>query len=453
MLAEVDSYEICRVSISGNKANFERKVPIGMKYTDAQKQEIKVAYENLQPRLLEAEERLLAVVQHAIARIGDRRLVRAQIRGNRIKSLDSVRRKAEEQGLQPRDVCLSICDLVGARVVCNTAEDVYRFKELLHEELSLAGPIEEQDYMAKPKESGYRGLHLNFRIGVGRSFNQMRVPCEVQIRTLLQDSWAELVHSDIYKEGADLPQDLRGRTQDLATVMAAADQIASKVRARVMQETKVEPESVHLDTLSNEGLAFIFAEVFGRWPPGYAVQRALSVCQDVGITAVANLREKLSSQSFRDVIGQAYTEELGLNFSLSPEDILALTPIAAVKGDDEAVKESRKLAKTEREEAEEFWRGEVLGSLPESFEAFIERLKERSIDVEEVAEALGVLRKCSVCDAKIVSDDSFLEAIASHYGADANYDLLGVLQDATECWASDDDPDLCSYHAYKDNNN
>jgi hypothetical protein len=47
MLAEVDSYEICRMSISGNKANLERKVPIGMTYTDAQKQEIKVAYEML----------------------------------------------------------------------------------------------------------------------------------------------------------------------------------------------------------------------------------------------------------------------------------------------------------------------------------------------------------------------------------------------------------------------
>lgn len=420
-----------------------------MAYSDAEKTELQESYEALMPRLAEAERQLLDLIQQAIGRIEDKKLVRAKIRDKRVKSLDSIRRKAEVQGLKPKDACLAISDLVGARVVCNTTEDVYRFRELLREELPLDELVDEQDYVGKPKGSGYRGLHLNFRVEVGGPLGGTRIPCEVQIRTLLQDSWAELVHSDVYKETATLPEDLRGRTQDLASVLAAADQIASRVRARVMQEAKVEPESVQLNILTKEGLAYIFGEVFGRWPPEYAVQRTYEACQDVGVKAVADLRSKLANKSFRDALAQAYQDELRFGPSISSEDIFALTPVAVAKGDKRALKEARNLARREREEIDAVWRREVLSDLPDSFERFVEELEAGHIEVEAVAEALGVAGKCFTCSETIIDEDAFLEAVAAHYDVEVDYELTGVLHGVADCWTNPEYPDLCSYHAYQ----
>lgn len=422
-----------------------------MAYTEEQKREFEVAYQSLLPQFQPAELRLRELVERAVARIDDKRLVRAQVRGSRVKSVDSVRRKAEAQGISPKDGCLSIGDLIGARVVCNTVEDVRRFKELLLLELPSGEFVEEEDHIVYPKSSGYRGLHLKFRVDVEHGYSSLRIPCEVQIRTLLQDSWAELVHSDIYKEGATLPEDLRGRTQDLATVLAGADQIASRIRSRVMQETRIEPEAVRLDTLTKDGLAFVFAEVFGRKPPDYVVQEAYEACLDEGITAVAGLRDKLSDKSFRDAVAKAYRDELRLGFDISAENIFTLTPVAVAKGDKEATKKARRLARAERKEIDTVWRNQVLGELPESWENFLTELEAQSIDVEAVAEALGVASACSVCGTTIVDDYSFLEAVAAHYGADMHYegDLIRTLLDAADCWADNDYPNLCSYHAYQ----
>ena len=99
----------------------------------------------------------------------------------------------------------------------------------------------------------------------------------MQIRSRLQDAWAELSHDDIYKQ-PNLPEDLRARAKDLAEVLAAADKIASDIRSRVMRETASPAHRPDLGHVSAEGLAYSFREVFGRSPPDYAVRLALNLC-------------------------------------------------------------------------------------------------------------------------------------------------------------------------------
>lgn len=418
-----------------------------MVYTETKKHKLKEQYDQLLPKLYKAEKHLLYIVEQALSRIEDKRLVRAKIRCQRVKSFDRVRRKAEAQGLKPAEACLSISDLVGIRVVCSTVEDVYRFRELIREELPLPfnGPVEEQDYIAKGKETGYRGLHLNFRIDVGEPFKPMLIPCEVQIRTLLQDSWADLVHSDIYKDDEELPEDLRGRTQDLASLLAAADQIAGKVRARVMRESKVVPESVQLDSITKEGLTYIFADVFGRSPSEYAVQRAYNACLDTEVTKVSTLRAKLANKSFRKEISKAYRDELQLGYDISAEDIFLTAPVAVARGDEEAVQLARMFARTEREEVDAIWRREVLGELPSSYDEFVEQLRMGETDMKHVAEALGATTRCAICRETIVNGGTLLEAISEYYEVDTDYDLLGYFDEGQYRGGHS----LCSYHAYQ----
>ena len=140
--------------------------------------------------------------------------------------------KAEKNGWQANQALSACCDIVGGRVVCNNIEDVYRFVELLREALP-AGTVAIQDQIDEPNSAGYRALHVNLSLRVGTDpFRPELVPCEIQIRTRLQDAWAVLSHDDIYKQ-QELPEEVRARFKDLSEVLAAADHIASDIRRRV----------------------------------------------------------------------------------------------------------------------------------------------------------------------------------------------------------------------------
>jgi hypothetical protein len=115
------------------------------------------------------------------------------------------------------------------------------------------------------------------------------VPCEVQIRSRLQDAWAELSHDDIYKQ-TDLAEDLRARAKDLAEVLSAADKIASDIRVRVRRVTVPPEHFPNLDHVSEVGLAFVFKDVFGRSPPDYVIRQGLNLCQKLQSTNTTEVR-------------------------------------------------------------------------------------------------------------------------------------------------------------------
>src|SRR6266851_5066499 len=219
-------------------------------------------YQRKRPALERAEKRLRSLLVEVAASIEDQTLVRAEIDEIRIKEPDSLERKARKAGWSAEDAFTQCPDIVGGRVVCNNVEDVYRFEELLRESLSVdSAPFERQDYIEEPTEQGYRALHLNIRLNVSEMFDLEFMPCEIQIRTRLQDAWAELSHSDIYKQDR-LPEDLRSRAKDLADLLATADSIATSIRARVQQVTEPPTTRPSLDRVSVDALSFVFKDVF-----------------------------------------------------------------------------------------------------------------------------------------------------------------------------------------------
>jgi ppGpp synthetase/RelA/SpoT-type nucleotidyltranferase len=194
-------------------------------------------YRRRRPALTRAEARLRSLLEAVVSRIEDRKLVRAEFDDVRSKSLSELESKARKFGWSAEDAFVRCSDLVGGRVVCNNVEDVYRFEELLKARLQAdSGRIEREDYIYNPNRHGYRALHLNFRLNVSRTSDPELIPCEVQIRSRLQDAWAELSHDDIYKQ-KDLPLDLLDRVKDLSDLLAQADSTASSIRARVQRMT------------------------------------------------------------------------------------------------------------------------------------------------------------------------------------------------------------------------
>ena len=83
-------------------------------------------------------------------------------------------------------------DIAGCRVVMSDVRYVIRLQHALKKSRTKNILHRERDYLANPKQSGYRGVHLIYKYnGRKTAFNGMAV--ELQIRSRIQHSWATAV--------------------------------------------------------------------------------------------------------------------------------------------------------------------------------------------------------------------------------------------------------------------
>ena len=156
---------------------------------------------------------------------------------SRIKSPESMDRKLAIHGLSKDDIATStkIYDAVGVRIVCAFAEDVYKIADWLKDQPDIT--IEkEKDYIAYPKENGYRSYHLKIRICTNN------IPAEIQIRTIATDFWATLEHQLKYKKNIPherlIRSELKRCADEIASVDLSMQTIRDIIRTSISEENK-----------------------------------------------------------------------------------------------------------------------------------------------------------------------------------------------------------------------
>lgn len=90
-------------------------------------------------------------------------------------------------------------DIAGCRVIFASIEDLLSFRAGLHESRSqhnlIGRDIDQYNYLLRPKDTGYRGVHDVYAYHVnshaGQEWNGLMV--EIQYRTLVQHAWATAV--------------------------------------------------------------------------------------------------------------------------------------------------------------------------------------------------------------------------------------------------------------------
>lgn len=236
-------------------------------------------YDDLRAELLEpALEAAQASLERALTELlSDRDLARITSISGRVKSKRRTWRKIhhpryENQVATLDDVTGAIDDLVGLRVTCINVRDIDMIQTALDAlpRVPAGGlwldPTSERDYVAEPKESGYRGWHVNLGIAVGET----PVVCELQIRTLLQDSWGELTHEETYSKDGALPPLVDVLSTRMADLLSILDDIAEDLRTeldRIDQEVVAghdDPLIVAADALAGQA-ADAAALLRGRW--------------------------------------------------------------------------------------------------------------------------------------------------------------------------------------------
>lgn len=142
----------------------------------------------------------------------------------RLKTPQSIVEKLNRKGLELsiESIRDNITDIAGIRVICNYIDDIYTISELLlkQDDITL---IRKRDYIANPKENGYRSLHLVIIVPVFLSDRKELVPVEVQIRTIAMDCWASLEHQLMYKSSIPMPDSLKKELKECADSMYEVD--------------------------------------------------------------------------------------------------------------------------------------------------------------------------------------------------------------------------------------
>ena len=104
---------------------------------------------------------------------------------SRIKRADSIIQKLRRGEGFKLD---RLADIAAFRIIAPSLDDVYEIATLLEEKLVVH---KKKDYNISPKPSGYRGVHLIFKMPTGEQPQNVLIEC--QVRTREQHAWASLV--------------------------------------------------------------------------------------------------------------------------------------------------------------------------------------------------------------------------------------------------------------------
>ena len=260
--------------------------------------EFGVWYDTYRAAVLEpALDAASASLERALAELlSDRDRTRIRSASGRVKSKSRTWRKINQPRYEGRistvdDIPGVVDDLVGLRVTCINVRDIDMIQTALDALPRAPGdglwldPSSERDYVSEPKESGYRGWHVNLGITV----DDTAVLCELQVRTLLQDSWGELTHIDTYSKDGELPPLVDVLSTRMADLLSILDDIAEDLRTeldRIDQEVVSESDDrVLVEEHALAGQARDAAELLqNRW-------RALDRPTDLAALAWALQRE------------------------------------------------------------------------------------------------------------------------------------------------------------------
>ncbi len=156
---------------------------------------------------------------------------------DREECLSKFRRKYQtelESSKTPYSIRDHITDLLGIRIVCFYEDEVERVRDLVSGEFDV---VEITDKTAQMQETdnafGYKGLHMDLRLSLGRRGMKeyaayTDLPFELQIRTVVQDSWSVLDHKIKYKKS--IPMELKRRINTLAALFELADREFREIR-------------------------------------------------------------------------------------------------------------------------------------------------------------------------------------------------------------------------------
>lgn len=152
----------------------------------------------------------------------------------RVKKPNNIMKKLDRLGHEPtiENARMHISDIGGIRIICSFTTDIYRVVELLEKQDDI-DVVLIKDYIKKPKDNGYKSLHMHVDIPVYLSSGVVPTRIEIQIRTIAMDFWASLEHKIYYKFRNKAPSNITDQLKQCATLISTLDKRMLKLKNEI----------------------------------------------------------------------------------------------------------------------------------------------------------------------------------------------------------------------------
>lgn len=281
----------------------------------------------------------------------------------RPKDISSFAGKIWRKRHESPDPVHQFTDLCGARVITGNTDEVKRICEYIvrNFEIDWENSVDISQRL-RPSEFGYRSVHYIVMLKKGK-FPDSEIPikipeeifglkAEIQVRTLLEHSWADFSHTIVYKRPFKIPDFWSREMAKLAALLEESDCQLLRVQnglkhyvssyGAYMKESQIRQEIRILENvlkynpanieISHEiaRLAFELAD----WKKAIAILKPfvngtnLTVIRDFGIALCNNSLERKDSRDYRR--GQEFLRSVT---EKDPSDIYALCALAGTYRD------------------------------------------------------------------------------------------------------------------------
>lgn len=212
--------------------------------------EFKEMYENDRPILLAWGSCVRDKIVDAIAMIKDPKSFLKVPCEPRLKELNSLIEKAFYRDKNYSDSYHDITDKVGIRFVVLLANEVSEISKIIEDELLWTFSKDrdyEEEIEQNPTTFNYESVHYIVRSKHNIEYNgyhiTQNVPCEIQIRTLLQHAYSELTHDNIYKPKTLAKPNVHRKVARSMALIETADDIFREV-SRIMNSEQIRFEEI-----------------------------------------------------------------------------------------------------------------------------------------------------------------------------------------------------------------
>src|SRR5262249_43068264 len=143
----------------------------------------------------------------------------------------SVVNKVERK--EYKDPLSDIHDFAGVRVVCQFTPDLDVIDKLIRELFDVHETVDKSASLGFDK-TGYQGTHYIVTLGPnhrGARYDGLaELKSEIQVRTILQDAWAQISHSLDYKSEASVPERERRELYNVSSLLEVSQNIFDRTR-------------------------------------------------------------------------------------------------------------------------------------------------------------------------------------------------------------------------------
>lgn len=165
----------------------------------------------------------------------DKKLSKTDIKisgiSSRIKKPISLRDKIKRNNYS--DPLNEIKDFAGVRIVCGYENDFSEIEKIIYDLFKVYEKAD-KTYELGVDKMGYHGRHyvvsFNDSYYNNEASSSKGLYCEIQLRTVLQDSWAIASHHLLYKNEAAIPKRIRRDLNNVASILEIAQQVFDRIR-------------------------------------------------------------------------------------------------------------------------------------------------------------------------------------------------------------------------------